>query len=160
MARRLPPQIIDMKSFLKTIVTVTAGILLMPLIVPALHAQDTFQGDEVIVKKVYPQPEGDSRRTLKFDLDETRIIYEENLSAKPNWYFYLPPEANSVVQLIIQRKDDKRVFLLKAIGRGKTVGGFVRREWLDDDGFQPNSPLDEARIQQSIKSKPVYIIVD
>ena len=149
-----------MKSFLKIVVVAAVAILLSPLAVPTLQAQDQFQGDEVVVEKVYPKLEGNSRRTLKLQLDETRIIYEAPVSAKPNWYFYLPPEATSVVQLIIQKRDDKRVFLLKAIGRGKTVGGFALREWLDDSGFQPNSPLDEAHIQQSVKSKPVFIIVN
>src|ERR1035441_3952119 len=149
-----------MKSFLKIVVAAAVAILLSPLVVPTLQAQEVFQGDEVVVEKVYPKPEGNSRRTLKLQLDETRIIYEAPVSAKPNWYFYLPPEATSVVQLIIQKRDDKRGFLLKAIGRGKTVGGFALREWLNDSGFQPNSPLDEAHIQQSVKSKPVFIIVN
>ena len=75
-------------------------------------------------------------------------------------WFYLPPEANSVVQLIIQKHDGRRLFILKAIGRGKTVGGFVHRDWLDDDGFEPKSPLDETKVQHAVKSQPIYIIVD
>jgi hypothetical protein len=150
-----------MKRFLKIVFVLTMGALLSPPAGSALRAQEQFQGDEVIVEKVYPKSDNDnSRRTLKLDLDETRVIYDAPLSAKPNWYFYLPPEANSVVQLIIQKHDDRRLFLLKAIGRGKTVGGFVLREWLDDSGFQPNSPLDESQIQHAVKSKPIYIIVN
>jgi hypothetical protein len=72
----------------------------------------------------------------------------------------LPPEANSVVRLIIQKQDDRLLFILKGVGRGKTVGGFVHRGWLDDSGLAPNSALDETLIQQAVKSSPVFILVD
>ncbi len=149
-----------MKRFLKTLAMVVVAGSFYPLGPSALHAQEQFQGDEVVVEKVTPKPEGNPRRALKLDLDETRIIFQESTSSNPNWYFYLPPEANSVVQLIIEKRDGERTFLLKAIGRGKTVGGFVLREWLDNSGFQPKTPLDEAQIQQAVKSKPVFIIVN
>jgi hypothetical protein len=136
------------------------GIFLMSAATAPLSAQDTFQADEVIVQKVTPKPEGDARRTLKFDVDETRVIYEEPISDRPQWYFYLPPEANSVVRLIIQKQDDRLLFILKGVGRGKTVGGFVHRGWLDDSGLAPNSALDETLIQQAVKSSPVFILVD
>ncbi len=64
-----------------------------------------------------------------------------------------------MVQLIIEKHDGRRVFILKAIGRGRTVGGFVHRDWLDDAGFEPKSEQDESRIQHAVKNRPIYIIV-
>ena len=149
-----------MKSLFQ-IIAVVVGLFSISMLASPVVAQDTFSGEEVVVKKVAPsEPSTDSRRTLRLSLDEERVIYEEPTSADPRWYFYLPPEANSVVELIIQKRDGKFEFILKAIGRGKTVGGFVHREWLDDSGFQPKSELDETKIQHAVKSKPIFIIVD
>jgi hypothetical protein len=139
-----------------------AALFSLSLIDAPVHAQDTFSAEETVVQKVTPEEaKTDSRRVLKFSLDESRVIYDAPLTSAPaQWWFFLPPEANSVVQLIIQKHEGRRLFILKAIGRGKTVGGFVHRDWLDDDGFAPKSPLDETKVQHAVKSQPIYIIVD
>jgi len=139
---------------------VAAALFSISLMTAPSFAQDTFSAEEVVVQKVSPsEPHTDARRTLKLELDETRVIYEAPNSDDPQWSFYLPPEANSVVQLIIEKHDGRRVFILKAIGRGRTVGGFVHRDWLDGSGFEPNSEQDESRIQHAVKNRPIYIIV-
>jgi len=124
-------------------------------------AQDdnTFDAQEtVIVHKTAPS-DPEHRHTFHLGIDETKVIYSEPTSAHPRWYFYLPPEAASVAQLIIQRRDGQLTFMLRGIGRGETVGGFVLEEWLDDSGFAPKSPLDESRIQHAVKTHPIYIRV-
>jgi hypothetical protein len=73
--------------------------------------------------------------------------------------FYLPAEARSVVQLVIERKGVVRTYFLKAVGQGDTVGGVVERRWLDSDGYNPVDTAAEARIQAAVKAAPYLISV-
>lgn len=73
--------------------------------------------------------------------------------------FYLPEEARSVVQLVVESSGFKRTYFLRAIGLGQTVGGVVERRWLDGSGNNPKSTADEARIQNAVRTAPCLIAV-
>ncbi len=73
--------------------------------------------------------------------------------------FYLPEEARSVVQLVVETSGFKRTYFLRAIGLGQTVGGVVERRWLDGSGNDPKSVADEARIQNAVRTAPYLIAV-
>jgi hypothetical protein len=105
-----------------------------------------------------PAPENAARVVLK--PGEVREILRSSKTASPELAFYLPPEATRVVQLVVEKRGFKRTYFLKALARGKTVGGAVERRWLDGGGFAPRSAADEARIQAAIKHNPLFIQVD
>lgn len=73
--------------------------------------------------------------------------------------FYLPPEARSVVQLIVETKGFTRTYFLRAIGVGDTAGGVVERRWLNTGGYDPNNAADEGRIQSAVRAAPYFIFV-
>ncbi|HKB57326.1 MAG TPA: hypothetical protein VKC51_07030 [Lacunisphaera sp.] len=73
--------------------------------------------------------------------------------------FYLPAEARSVVQLVVETKGLTRTYFLKAVGQGDTVGGVVERRWLDSAGYNPVDTAAEARIQAAVKAAPYLISV-
>ena len=73
---------------------------------------------------------------------------------------YLPEEARSVVQLVVETNGFKRTYFLRAIGLGQTVGGVVERRWLDSSGNNPKSAADEARIQNAVRTAPYLISVN
>ena len=73
--------------------------------------------------------------------------------------FYLPAEARSVVQLVVERKGVVRTYFLKAVGQGDTVGGVVERRWLSSNGYNPIDTAAEARIQNAIRATPYLISV-
>lgn len=78
---------------------------------------------------------------------------------KPQMAFFLPYEARSVAQLVVERHGLYVDYYVKALAIGDTVGGVVERSWLDDRGFEPLSDADMARIQASIKTTPYLISV-
>jgi hypothetical protein len=78
---------------------------------------------------------------------------------RPELAFYLPPEATSIVQLVVEKKGSQRNFFVKGLKSGQTVGGAVDRGWLDSTGFKPRNMADEARIQSALKQNPLYIEV-
>ena len=73
--------------------------------------------------------------------------------------FYLPEEARSVVQLVVETKGMTRTYFLKAVGQGDTVGGVVERRWLSSNGYNPIDTAAEARIQNAIRATPYLISV-
>jgi len=73
--------------------------------------------------------------------------------------FYLPVEARSVVQLVVESKGFTKIYFLRAIGTGDTVGGVVERRWLDSSGYNPLDVAAEARIQNAVRSAPFMISV-
>lgn len=73
--------------------------------------------------------------------------------------FYLPVEARSVVQLVVESKGFTKTYFLRAIGAGDTVGGVVERRWLDSSGYNPLDTAAEARIQDAVRSAPFLISV-
>ena len=74
--------------------------------------------------------------------------------------FYLPVEARSVVQLIVEKNGLTRSYFIKAIGVGDTVGGVVERRWLNSAGYDPIDAAGEARIQDAVRARPFVISVN
>lgn len=73
--------------------------------------------------------------------------------------FYLPVEARSVVQLVIETKNFTKTYFLRALGPGDTVGGVVERRWLNSEGYDPRDLASEARIQDAVRAAPYMISV-
>lgn len=73
--------------------------------------------------------------------------------------FYLPVEARTVVQLVVETKGFTKTYFLRATGTGDTVGGVVERRWLDSDGYNPRDAAAEARIQDAVRAAPYLISV-
>lgn len=73
--------------------------------------------------------------------------------------FYLPVEARSVVQLVVETKGFTKTYFLRAISSGDTVGGVVERRWLDSDGYNPRDTAAEARVRDVVRSTPFSISV-
>ena len=86
-------------------------------------------------------------------------IMQSSRSARPEIAFYLPPEATSVVQVVVERRGSQVNYFLKGLSPGKTVGGAVERAWLDQEGFRPRNLADEARIQAAVRRNPLHIEV-
>lgn len=88
-------------------------------------------------------------------------VYRSNIipGGEREMAFYLPVEARSVVQLLVESRGVNKTYFLKAIGLGETVGGVVERRWLNSGGFDSDNVGDEARIQQAIRSAPFLISV-
>lgn len=99
-------------------------------------------------------------QVARLSVGESKLIYTAKKRLfKPAQAFYLPPEATSVVQLIVETKGRETNYFLKGRAPGVTVGGEVPRTWLDDSGYRPRNAADDARIQQQIKAAPLYIDV-
>lgn len=73
--------------------------------------------------------------------------------------FYLPVEARSVVQLVVETKGFTRTYFIRAVGIGDTVGGVVERRWLNTAGYDPKDAADEGRIQNAVRAAPYLISV-
>lgn len=88
-------------------------------------------------------------------------VYRANIvpGGEREMAFYLPVEARSVVQVLVESRGVTKTYFLKAIGMGETVGGVVERRWLNSGGFDPDTVADEARIQQAVRSAPYLISV-
>lgn len=97
--------------------------------------------------------------TARLRRGEILEVFRSSTSARPEMAFYLPPEATSIVQLVVERHGSKMSYFLKAFGTGNTVGGAVERRWLDKQGFRPRNAADEARIQAEVRRNPLFIEV-
>lgn len=137
---------------------------------PVAHALERFDTQEtVVVQRVRPRPPASSSpvpqnpnaTSLYLRLGEIRPVFESrgSLFTGPREAFYLPPEANGIVQLVVERKGSTACYFLKALRPGRTAGGVVQRAWLDKSGFRPKSIADEGRVQQALRNKPYYISV-
>jgi len=73
--------------------------------------------------------------------------------------FYLPVEARSVVQLVVETRGLVKTYFLRAVGPGDTVGGVVERRWLNNEGFYPRDVAAEARVQDAVRAAPYLISV-
>ena len=73
--------------------------------------------------------------------------------------FYLPVEARSVVQLVVETNGFTKTYFLRAISPGDTVGGVVERRWLDGDGYNPRDAAAETRVRNAVRSAPFFISV-
>lgn len=126
---------------------------------------DTFNaGPEVYHVKKKPssdKPGTSSHKgpTARLRRGEIVQVMTSSRSVRPELAFYLPPEATSIVQLVVERRGSQMNFFLKGLSSGSTVGGAVQREWLDSSGYKPRSLPDEARIQAAVRRNPLYIEV-
>lgn len=123
------------------------------------NVKDVFQGAEYD-PGVGPLPAGAKRVTLR--LGQVMEIYRGRAApgdGEREMAFYLPVEARSVVQLVVEKKGFTRTYFLRAIGVGDTVGGVVERRWLNSAGYDPETAADEGRIQSAVRAAPFLISV-
>jgi hypothetical protein len=101
------------------------------------------------------------RRGTVVDLHAGEIVQVLSSStfANPELALYLPPEATSVAQVVIEHRGLTVNYFIKGLRRGSTVGGAVARSWLDGAGFHPRNVPDESRIQAAVKKNPLFIEV-
>ncbi|PYJ28577.1 MAG: hypothetical protein DMF24_10890 [Verrucomicrobia bacterium] len=121
------------------------------------HVEKKSPGGE----KSVPSKKQPSRKapTARLNRGEIVQVMTSSTSARPELAFYLPREATSIVQLVVEKRGSQRNFFLKGLSSGSTVGGAVQRDWLDASGYYPRNPADEARIQAAVKRNPLYIEV-
>lgn len=122
--------------------------------------KDVFQGAEYD-PGTGAMPAG--ARQLNLRLGQVIEVFHGNFAptdGQRELAFYLPEEARSVVQLVVESSGFKRTYFLRAIGLGQTVGGVVERRWLDASGNNPKSVADEARIQSAVRAAPYLISVN
>ena len=122
--------------------------------------KDVFQGAEYDPGAAGALPAG--ARQLHLRLGQVIEVFRGNFApgeGQRELSFYLPVEARSVVQLVVEKNGFARTYFLKAVGMGDTVGGVVERRWLDFDGYSPKDTAAEARIQAAVKASPYLISV-
>jgi hypothetical protein len=131
---------------------------------------DTFNAGPEVYHVERKQPSSDksktperepSRKGPKASLRRGEIVQVMSCSrsARPELAFYLPREATSVVQLVVEKRGSQMNYFLKGLASGSTVGGAVQRDWLDASGFKPRNLADEARVQAAVRRNPLYIEV-
>lgn len=123
------------------------------------NKKDVFQGAEYD-PGVATLPNGAKQITMR--LGEVREVFRGSFAIGDGQYekaFFIPREARSVVQLIVETKGMTRSYFLRAIGSGDTVAGAVERRWLNNAGDEPANLADEARIQAAIQAQPFLISV-
>jgi len=121
--------------------------------------KDVFQGAEYDPGTAVIPP---GAKQIQLRLGEVIEVFHGTFAAsggQRELSFYLPVEARSVVQLVVEKKGFTRTYFLKAIGQGDTVGGIVQRRWLNSAGYDANDTADEARIQAAVKAAPYLITV-
>lgn len=120
---------------------------------------NVFQGAEYD-PGVAPLPQGAQQITMR--VGDVREVFRGSFApgdGQREMAFYLPPEARSVVQLVVETRGFSRSYFLRAIGVGDTVGGPVERRWLDDAGYDVRDGAAEARVQASVRAAPFLISV-
>jgi hypothetical protein len=113
-------------------------------------------------KQTYKTTGHESHRkgpTVRLSRGEIVQVMTCSRSARPQLAFYLPPEATSIVQLVVEKRGSEVNYFVKGLSSGHTVGGAVQRDWLDFGGFKPRNMADEARTQEALKHNPLYIEV-
>lgn len=121
--------------------------------------KDVFQGAEYD-PGAGPLPAGAKRLQLR--VGQVLEVYRgSNVpgDGQREMAFYLPVEARSVVQLVVEQRGLVKTYFLRAVGIGETVGGVVERRWLNSAGFDPGTVADEARIQAAVRAAPFLISV-
>jgi hypothetical protein len=121
--------------------------------------KDVFQGAEYDpgVASVMP-----GAKQLRLRIGQVTEVFQGSFAPGDGQYelaFYLPVEARTVVQLVVETRGFTKVYFLRAIGAGETVGGVVERRWLDRSGYNPDNAADEARIQNAVRAAPYLISV-
>lgn len=123
------------------------------------NTKDVFQGAEYDPGTA-PLPAGARRVNLR--VGQLMEVYRASWQpgdGQREMAFYLPFEARSVVQLVVESKGFTKVYFVRAIGVGDTVGGVVERRWLNSAGFDPDNAADEARIQNAVRAAPYLFSV-
>lgn len=132
---------------------------------------EKFTTEKVVIEKKKVKVQAKSKpsvssnpnaRQLKLRVGEIRsvLVSKGNLFRSAPNAFYLPPDALGIVQVVVEKKGFTKTYFLKALRKGRTVGGVVARAWLDETGFRPDTVADEGRIQRAIRTTPYYIIVE
>jgi hypothetical protein len=101
-------------------------------------------------------------RQIRMNVGQVMEVFRGSRAIGDGQYelsFYLPVEARSVVQLVVETKGLTKTYFLRAIGEGDTVGGVVQRRWLDSSGYNPLDTASEARIQDAVRKAPYLISV-
>lgn len=122
--------------------------------------KDVFQAAEYehAATEQYP-----NARLIRMRVGEIVQVYQGSAAigdGQDQMAFYLPPEAQSVAQLVIESRGFQRLYFLRGLAPGETVGGVVERDWLNSDHTRPKNAADEARIQNSIRGEPFLIFVE
>lgn len=121
--------------------------------------KDVFQAAEYSpgIMEAFPHA-----RQIRLQVGELLEVYRgSNVpgDGAPEMAFYLPKEATSIVQLVVETRGFYKTYFLRGLVEGETVGGVVERRWLDRAGTAPDNPADESRIQQAIRGLPYLILV-
>jgi len=122
--------------------------------------KDVFQAAEYDpgITSVYP-----NARQIRLRVGEVLEVYRGSAmigDGQAQMAFYIPPEAQSIVQLVVEREGSRRTYFLRGLAPGESVGGVVEREWLNRDGTAPRDLADEARVQNAIRGQPFLILVE
>lgn len=135
-------------------------------VIPAPQPKTTaYQGKEAFQAAQYDPgiaANYPNARRVRLGVGEVMEVYRGRanpLDGQVQMAFYLPPEAQSVVQLLTEVRGFDRYYFLRGVSRGETVGGVVERRWLDETGFRPRSPTDEGRMQAALRAEPFLILV-
>ena len=123
--------------------------------------KEAFQGGAIVQESALTNAFPNARQ-IALGVGEIVEVYHGGVlptDGGPQLAFYLPPEATSVVQLVVETKGFAKTYFLKGLAPGETVGGVVQRNWLDATGYRSDNPADEARIQAAIKANPFLILV-
>jgi hypothetical protein len=123
------------------------------------NVKDVFQGAEYDPGTA-PLPAGARRINLR--VGQLMEVYRASWQpgdGQREMAFYLPFEARGVVQLVVESRGFTKVYFVRAIGIGDTVGGVVERRWLNSAGYDPDNAADEARIQNAVRAAPYLFSV-
>ncbi len=121
--------------------------------------KDVFQGAEYDPGVGVPL---DGARQIRLSPGQIMEVYRGSFApgdGQREMAFYLPVEARSVVQLVVETRGFTKTYFLRALGPGNTVGGVVERRWLNSEGYDPRNAADEARIQAAVRAAPYLINV-
>ena len=155
----------DINTVVKTVSyspLVGGGIKPVPVATSHPPKEDVFQGAQydppIAASAVYP-----NARQIRLRVGEVQEVFHDTRTpgdGQVQLAFHLPPEAASLVQLVVETKGFTRTYFLRARRAGETVGGVVERRWLDASGYRARDLADEARIQGAIKAQPYLIFIE
>lgn len=121
--------------------------------------KDVFQAAEYDnrVTDMYP-----NARQVQLQVGQILEVYRGSAAigdGQDEMAFFIPPEATSVVQLVVEKRGFTRVYFLRGIASGETVGGVVERNWLNAAGTAPRDAAHASRVQGAIRGEPFLILV-
>jgi hypothetical protein len=128
----------------------------------SVQAQDRFNATEEVRPPAASSPLPPNARVVQMrigEIVEITSIKTALIGTKDETAFYIPPEGNAIIQVVVEKKFRRRTYFAKALAAGETVGGIVERKWLDADGYRVKNPADEGRVQASIKNAPILFFV-